>query len=187
MDPVRFVLDLYNTRAQGRYGLSAVNQQQHALQAATMAEQDGASPQRIVAALLHDVGHMIHALGEEPAANGVDDAHEKLAAAWLGEFFCPEVVEPVRLHVEAKRYLCATESSYAGKLGRDSVRSLALQGGPMTAVETTRFECLPFHQEAIRLRRIDDQAKNPTAVTMPVEHFLQYLELTLLSRGENPR
>jgi predicted HD phosphohydrolase len=102
------LLAIYAGRATRRYGLSDINQLQHALQSAAHAERDGCSPATVLAALLHDVGHMIHDLGEDPASAGVDDVHEELGAQWLAERFGPDVAEPVRLHVAAKRYLCAT-------------------------------------------------------------------------------
>src|SRR5215813_14208584 len=110
------LLSVYAGRATRRYGLSAINQLQHALQAAAHAERDGCTPATVLASLLHDVGHMIHGLGEDPAGRGIDDVHEELGAKWLGERFGPEVCEPVRLHVSAKRYLCTVESDYFGKL-----------------------------------------------------------------------
>ena len=117
-DPLRQeLLEIFVGRATRRYGLSEINQLQHALQSAALAEADGAPPATVLAALLHDVGHMIHDLGEDPASRGVDDVHEALGADWLAERFGPEVSEPVRLHVTAKRYLCTVEADYFGKLG----------------------------------------------------------------------
>ena len=97
------LLEIFQGRATRRYGLSAVSQLQHALQAAALAEADDAPPATVLASLLHDVGHMIHDLGEDPAGRGIDDVHEELGAKWLAERFGPEVSEPVRLHVAAKR------------------------------------------------------------------------------------
>src|SRR6478735_2031411 len=148
-DPVRQeLLTIFTGRATRRYGLSAINQLQHALQAAALAEADGAAPATVLASLLHDVGHMIHDLGEDPAARGLDDVHEELGAKWLADRFGPEVSEPVRLHVAAKRYLCAVESDYFGKLAADSVRSLKLQGGLMSPDELGAFRAHPQHAEA---------------------------------------
>ena len=176
-DPLRQqLLDVYAGRATRRYGLSAINQLQHALQAAAQAEADGCAPATVLAALLHDVGHMIHELGEDPASRGVDDVHEELGAAWLAKHFTPDVVEPVRLHVAAKRYLCATEPDYFAKLSSDSVRSLGLQGGPMSADEVEAFRRLPQHAEAVRLRRYDEGAKDPHAKTADFDHFLRHVE-----------
>jgi phosphonate degradation associated HDIG domain protein len=163
---------LLEQKASGRYGLTLVNQQQHALQAAWLAEREGRGDALVVAALLHDIGHMVHDLGENPADAGIDDRHEELGDAWLRAHFGPEVTEPVRLHVAAKRYLCAVEADYFAKLSSDSVKSLALQGGPMSAAEVAAFEALPQHREAVQLRRYDEQAKVKGLETPPVAHFL---------------
>ena len=113
------LLEIFAGRATRRYGLSDVNQLQHALQAAALAEADGAPPATVLASLLHDVGHMIHRLGEDPASRGVDDVHEQLGAEWLARRFGPDVSEPVRLHVAAKRYLCTVEPELAEVVGLD--------------------------------------------------------------------
>ena len=144
-----------------------------------MAERSGEPAAIIVAALVHDIGHMVHELGEDPARDGVDDLHEECGAEFLSQHFGPEVVEPVRLHVPAKRYLCAVDASYYSLLSEDSVRSLALQGGPMTASEVSDFERLPFASSAVRLRRLDEAAKNPDAETPPLEHFMRYVDEVL--------
>jgi phosphonate degradation associated HDIG domain protein len=169
------LLDIYVGRATRRYGLSAINQLQHALQAAALAEADAARPATVLASLLHDVGHMIHQLGDDPARRGVDDVHEELGGRWLADRFGPEVSEPVRLHVAAKRYLCAVEPDYFGKLSPDSVRSLGLQGGPMSADEISTFRAHPQHAEAVRLRRFDEAAKDPHAKTQDFDHFLRHV------------
>ena len=175
-DPLRQeLLDIFVGRATRRYGLSEINQLQHALQAAALAEADDAPPATVLASLLHDVGHMIHQLGEDPASRGVDDVHEELGARWLADRFGPEVSEPVRLHVAAKRYLCAAEPDYFGKLSPDSVRSLALQGGPMSADEVAEFRRHPLFTEAVRLRRFDEAAKDPRARTPDFDHFLRHV------------
>ncbi len=163
---------LLEHRASGRYGLTLINQQQHALQGAWLAEREGKGDAMIVAALLHDIGHMVHDLGDSPADAGIDDRHEELGHAWLQAHFGPEVTEPVRLHVAAKRYLCAVEADYFAKLSPDSVKSLALQGGPMSPAEVVAFEALPQHSEAVQLRRYDEQAKVKGLETPPVAHFM---------------
>jgi phosphonate degradation associated HDIG domain protein len=170
------LLQVYAGRATKRYGLSAINQLQHALQSAHLAERDGCAPATVLASLLHDVGHMIHDLGEDPAARGVDDVHEELGAEWLAKHFSPAVSEPVRLHVAAKRYLCTVESDYFGKLSPDSVRSLKLQGGLMSADELAAFQANPHHAEAVQLRRYDEAAKDPRATTPDFDHFLRHVE-----------
>jgi phosphonate degradation associated HDIG domain protein len=179
IDPRSSLIEIYSTKATGRYGLSAVNQLQHALQSAALAEAAGEPAAFIVAALLHDVGHMLHANGEDAAELGIDDTHEELAANWLVRHFGPDVAEPVRLHVPAKRYLCATHAGYFSKLSEDSVRSLALQGGPMSPAECADFESNPHFDAAVRLRLIDDRAKDPRAETAAFAHYLPYIDLAL--------
>jgi phosphonate degradation associated HDIG domain protein len=179
----RELLDIFVGRATRRYGLSDVNQLQHALQAAALAEADGAQPATVLASLLHDVGHMIHDLGEDPAARGIDDVHEARGAEWLAQRFRPEVSEPVRLHVAAKRYLCAVEPDYFAKLSPDSVRSLGLQGGPMSDDEIAAFRRHPQHAEAVRLRRYDEAAKDPRAATPDFDHFLRHVAVCQRHHG----
>ena len=171
------IATLLEGRGNGRYGLHDVTQLQHALQAAALAEAEGCSSALIAAALLHDVGHLVHDLGENPAGEGVDDRHEEVGRAWLGSIFGPEVTEPVRLHVAAKRYLCATEAGYSERLSPDSVLSLRLQGGPMTSAEAGAFRALPHAEAAVRLRRFDEAAKEKDLSTPPVAHFLPHLAL----------
>jgi phosphonate degradation associated HDIG domain protein len=166
-------------KGHGQYGLSDINQRQHALQAARLAEQEDAGPALVTAALLHDIGHMVHDLGHDPAAAGIDDRHEELGHDWLVRWFGPEVTEPVRLHVAAKRYLCAVDDSYFGKLSRDSVQSLALQGGPMSPAEVAAFEALAEYRAAVRLRRWDEGAKVKDLAVPGFDHFAPYVAACL--------
>ena len=170
------LLAIYGGRATRRYGLAEINQLQHALQAAALAEQAGEEPSLIAAALLHDIGHMIHQLGDDPAARGIDDRHEEQGARWLARRFPESVSEPVRLHVPAKRYLCGAEPDYFARLSPDSVRSLQLQGGPMSADEKRMFDREPWAAEAKKLRRFDEGAKDPQAGTRSFEHYLTYVD-----------
>src|SRR6516225_6317978 len=112
-----------------------VSQTEHALQTAWAAEQAGAASALIAAALLHDIGHLLHDLPEDCAHHGIDDAHEVRGARWLVQHFGPDVTEPVRLHVPAKRYLCSTDPAYRSQLSEASELSLKLQGGPFTPAE----------------------------------------------------
>ena len=172
-DPrLRRITELLTLKADGMYGLSAVNQRQHALQAAQLAQDTGCPDSLIVASLLHDIGHLVHDLGDNPAEVGIDDQHEQRGHQFLTAWFGPEVTEPVRLHVAAKRYLCATEADYFAKLSKDSVVSLSLQGGPMSAEEVAAFDALPRSADAVRLRRFDEQANVKHRETPPVQHFL---------------
>ncbi len=176
------IADLLTLKADGLYGLSDINQRQHALQAAWLAEQTGCPDSLVVASLLHDIGHMVHDLGDNPAAAGVDDRHEERGHEFLAAWFGPEVTEPVRLHVAAKRYLCATEAEYFSKLSKDSVLSLSLQGGPMSSAEVVAFDALPQSAAAVKLRRFDEQAKVKGLETPDVEHFLPAVERCLLAQ-----
>lgn len=187
MDPSCAILleiqALLEQKANGQYGLTLINQQQHALQGAWLAEQEGHDDAMIVAALLHDIGHMVHDFGDEPADKGIDDRHEELGHEWLKSYFGPEVTEPIRLHVAAKRYLCAIEPDYFAKLSADSVKSLALQGGPMSPKEVQAFESLPHYRQAVQLRRYDERAKVKGLVTPSVAYFMPVVSRCLNSMG----
>lgn len=157
------------------YGGEDVTQLEHALQAAMLAATEGAEPSLIVAALLHDVGHLLHDLPSDAPDHGIDDMHEVLAYNWLRRHFGPEVVEPIRMHVDAKRYLCATEKGYLESLSPASLQSLELQGGPFTPEEAREFERQPYFEEGIRLRRWDDLAKVEGLETPSLADFLEYV------------
>jgi len=140
---------------------------EHMLQAGALAEAAGTESPLVAAALLHDIGHL---LGED------EDRHGEAGANWLGQWFGDAVTEPVRLHVAAKRYLCVVDAGYFERLSAESVRTLSLQGGPMTAAEVAAFEALPFSRDAAAVRRWDDRAKD-TAVTPPrFAHFAPLLQ-----------
>ena len=169
------VFRVFNDYGHKMYG-EAVTELQHALQCATFAERAGESPQIIAACLLHDYGHLCHDLGEDIAARGVDALHENLGADRLSRFFTPEVVEPVRLHVAAKRYLCSREPEYLPGLSEASRHSLELQGGPMTDDEAVEFELHTHYEAAVRCRRYDDMGKVTGMTTPDLEHFRPHLE-----------
>lgn len=166
---------LFATRGDSEYGGEAVSQLEHALQAAAAAVADGADEPLVAAALLHDVGHLLHDLPVDAPEAGIDDHHENSAARFLETHFGPEVCEPVRLHVAAKRYLTAVEPDYLAKLSGPSVTSLMLQGGPMNAAEQEVFRANPHWQAALRLRRYDEAAKVAGAATPTLAHFLPLL------------
>jgi phosphonate degradation associated HDIG domain protein len=170
------IIDLFRQRGSSQYGHEAVTQLQHALQAAWLAEKEGAGAELISAALLHDVGHLLHDLPADAPEQGIDDRHEMLGDRWLRGHFGPAVVEPVRLHVDAKRYLCAVEAEYIGTLSEPSIQSLALQGGSMRSEEIAAFETHPHWRQAVRLRRWDDAAKDPSLETPAIEYFATQLD-----------
>lgn len=151
---------LFAARGSDLYG-EKVTQLQHAVQSAAAAVGRGCADELVVASLLHDIGHLIHDDAGAAYHNGVDDLHEELGAAWLTERFPPEVVEPARLHVDSKRYLCHAEPGYHDALSEASAKTLAMQGGPMTEDEAAAFREHPMFDEAILLRRFDDIGKNP--------------------------
>ena len=140
----------------------AVTIGEHMRQAGALAEAAGAAAPLVAAALLHDVGHL---LGESDARHGSGGAR------WLSQWFGLAVTEPVRLHVAAKRYLCATEPGYLELLSSESVRTLALQGGPMTPEQAAAFEALPGARDAVAVRRWDDEAKDPAVTPPEFAHF----------------
>lgn len=170
------VLLRFNQRGHLEYGES-VTQLQHALQTAFLAESEGAASTLIAAALLHDFGHLLHA--EDAAERGIDACHEESGAAYLEAHFQPAVIEPGRLHVAAKRYLCAVDASYLRDLSPASKRSLELQGGAYTREESTAFANRPYAQQAVRLRRWDDGGKVPNLCLPPIEHFIPALQAGL--------
>lgn len=157
-----------------------ITQRAHALQAAHFAREDRASETLIAAALLHDVGQFLNGAGEAAETEGRDARHEVNGGAWLARHFPASVVEPVRLHVAAKRYLCAVEPGYTEALSAASLLSLRLQGGPFTPEEARDFAALPFADEATRLRRYDDLGKQPDLTFAPLESYRGLLERLLL-------
>jgi phosphonate degradation associated HDIG domain protein len=170
------IFAMFASRGDEAYFGEPVSQTEHALQAAYQAEQEGAPDALVVAALVHDIGHLVHGHGEDVADRGVDAGHEAVGEAWLSRHFGPGVVEPVRLHVAAKRYLCAVDPEYQAQLSPASVQSLALQGGPFTGPMVREFEQHPYYREAVRLRRWDDLAKVPGLAVPGLEHYRGKLE-----------
>jgi len=174
--------EAFRRRGHDHYG-EGVSQQEHALQAAWLAEREGAPPALIVAALLHDIGHLLHDLPEDIADQDVDTEHESLGSAWLSQYFGPEVSEPVRLHVSAKRYLCAAEPGYLDQLSAASQQSLALQGGPFDTAAAAAFRAAPGAEAAILLRRWDDEAKIVGFATPDLAHFCGHVGASIAAPG----
>ena len=158
------------------YEGEGITQLEHALQTAAQAEAIGAPPTLIAAALLHDLGHLLNDQGETPTLRGVDDLHQFAALPFLRPLYGNDVLEPIRMHVDAKRYLCATRADYYAALSADSKRSLVLQGGVYSADEASRFIEQPHAEYAVKIRLWDDLAKIPGAATPPLAHFVPALE-----------
>jgi phosphonate degradation associated HDIG domain protein len=173
IDRIEALFAAHGTTAYDRARMESVSALEHALQCAQLAEWAGADAPLVAAALLHDLGSFIDADGEDDA---IDNSHELRALPLLTEAFAAAVTEPVRLHVQAKRYLVADDPGYAATLSSASVHSLALQGGPMSADERRLFEALPFAPQALQLRRWDDAAKQPGKKTPPLAYYLALLD-----------
>ena len=167
---------LFERKGDRMYSGEPVTQLEHALQTAQAAEAAGASAALITASLLHDLGHLLNDQGETPTARGIDDVHQYFALPFLRPLFDDDVLEPIRLHVEAKRYLCATRPGYLDALSADSVRSLALQGGPHSPSEAQAFIALPGASAAVLLRQWDDAAKTADRSTPTLSHFVPVME-----------
>lgn len=165
---------LFAARGGEQYSGEPVTQLEHALQCAALAESEGADDELVTAALLHDLGHLLHDLGETPTLRGVDDVHQYLALPFLRGVFGANVLGAIAGHVDAKRYLCATRPGYHAALSEDSKRSLQLQGGVFDAREASAFIAKPGADRAVRLRIWDDLAKTAGQATPPLAHFLEH-------------
>lgn len=176
------IIDLFQSKGHAQYDGEPVTQLEHALQSAHLAEQDGADSALITAALLHDLGHLLHELGGTPTQQGLDDLHQYRCLPFLRPLFGPATLEPIRLHVDAKRYLCARTPGYLASLSPDSQRSLVLQGGVFSDVQAQAFAALPHAGDALRLRRWDDSAKSADASTPGLMHFARHMAASMVAR-----
>lgn len=155
-----------------QYSGEGVSQLEHALQTAMLALEADATTELMIAALLHDLGHLLNKKGDTPSAHGIDDQHQFFAAHFLKEIFPASVCSPIRLHVDAKRALCALDHAYYEKLSEDSKRSLTLQGGVFNDSQLDAFLNTPYSKDAIKLRRWDDRAKVSGKKTLSLNYFL---------------
>jgi gamma-butyrobetaine dioxygenase len=184
MSPVDRIAELFTARGAADYLGEPVTLGAHLLQAGARAHAAGAPAALTAAALLHDVGHL---RGADPAddatelsgralMSGTDNDHGERGAAWLARWFPPDVTEPVRLHVAAKRYLCTAEPGYLAVLTPASVYSLSLQGGPMSDADAAAFQANRYADDAIAVRRWDDEAKDPAADVPGIDWYRPLLE-----------
>jgi gamma-butyrobetaine dioxygenase len=162
------IMQLFAVKGSSEYGGERVSQLEHALQSAHLAQTENAPPNMIVAALLHDIGHL---LAESP-----DAAHEEIGHDYVSNHFPASVSEPVRLHVAAKRYLCATDKHYLAQLSPASLESLHVQGGPMTDTELDAFEEEAFFNQAVTLRHWDDKAKTENLAVPALDAYRATLQ-----------
>ena len=173
---------LFSRRGGEQYSGEPVTQLEHALQSAALGEAEGADDELVTAALLHDIGHLIQDLGDTPTLRGIDDVHQYAAIPFLRGLFGDRVLGGVRLHVDAKRYLCATRAGYFEALSEDSKRSLVLQGGVFDAAQAAAFIAQPGAADAVRVRQWDDRAKVAAASTPPLSHFMARARRCTLAR-----
>jgi phosphonate degradation associated HDIG domain protein len=175
---IEHVLALYEEFGTFTYD-EELAQLDHALQTAALAAHEAASEELVVAALLHDVGHLLAIqAGRAEGESGVpaeDLTHEAVGARYLAGLFPPAVTGPIALHVRAKRYLCAMDSEYVAGLSAGSVRSLKLQGGPMSVTEVRVFERNPASASAVRLRGWDDGGKLDDLQVAPLSAYVEVL------------
>ena len=163
---------LFVRRGAEQYSGEPVTQLENALQCAALAEAEGADDELVTAAFLHDLGHLLQDLGKTRWLRGVDDVHQYAALPFLRGLFGERVLGGIQLHVDAKRYLCATRPGYHEALSEDSKRSLKLQGGTFSDEQAQTFIARPGAADAVRLRIWDDLAKTAGAPTPPLSHFM---------------
>ena len=180
MEPLETIIGLFVEHGARAYLGEPVSQLEHALQAARLAVEQDASDALVVAALLHDIGHLVDDHAADADERGVDERHEDKGDRFLCQYFEKDVTEPIRLHVSAKRYLCAADDVYLSRLSPASIRSLELQGGPMSRVEVVAFASLPYADAAIALRVWDDEAKLPGLEVPGLGEYIPYLQRTLM-------
>ena len=173
---IPFLGEIFERRGAEEYLGEQVTIAEHMLQGAQLAERAGASEEVIAAALLHDIGHFTHDFPVDAADHGIDSRHEEAGARVLKDWFPQIVLDCVREHVAAKRYLCATDPDYFARLSPASVHSLNLQGGPMQKDEVAAFERNPNHREIVRVRIWDDERKVPGQKTPGFAYYMPLLK-----------
>ena len=173
---VDFLAGIFERRGAEAYLGEDVTMSQHMLQGAELAEQAGAGDEMIAAALLHDIGHFTSEFPEDALHDDIDAHHEDAGARVLERFFPAVVVDCVRHHVAAKRYLCATDPAYRGRLSAASLHTLTLQGGPMDAAEAEEFARHPNLDAILQVRLWDDAGKDPDHEAPPFLRYAPVLE-----------
>ena len=170
------IFELYEQYGANAYFGEEVTQLEHALQTANLAAESGASDCLVVAALIHDIGHLLPGHSKVDFELAAYLKHEEIGGRWLAYYFDEETTQPALLHVEAKRYLCATDKGYFEGLSDASKLSLQKQGDAMSREEMDKFETLPFYREALELRVWDDAAKIPGLPVPGLEKYKEKIE-----------
>ena len=177
---------LFAREGSSLYGGEAISQAEHALQCAWAAEQQGDDDALVVACLLHDLGHLLNEQGDTPSLRGIDDTHQYFALPFLRGLFPDALLDSIKLHVDAKRYLCQANPAYFAKLSDDSKRSLVLQGGVFGAEQAAAFIAQPGARDAVMLRQWDDLAKQAELPTPSLAHFMTRAARCALPRRQSP-
>jgi predicted HD phosphohydrolase len=168
------ILGAYETGGDLDYGEN-ISMREHMLQTACLAEQDGNEERIIIAALLHDYGHLVCQQPNDIFAEGGDNFHQVLGARALENWFDEEIVGAVRLHVDAKRYLCAANNNYLARLSDASITTLGVQGAPMNNEEMIEFRKHAGYKMALTIRVYDDLGKVPGMPRPELEYYLPML------------
>lgn len=177
---VGFILDLFAQRGAEEYMGESVSMAQHMEQSAACAVADAAPDDLVIASLLHDIGHFVGDFPIDSLENGIDNYHEEIGARFLEPYYPSSVTEPIRLHVAAKKYLCAVDDHYFENLSPASKQSLQVQGGPMEKTEIDIFKANYHHQAAIKVRLYDDDGKVAGLDIKPVGSYREKLDSLLL-------
>ena len=170
---IRALFEQYGNLA---YSGEPVTQLEHALQSGSLAQEARVGDELVAAAFLHDLGHLLNRQGDTPTERGIDDLHQYFALPFLRPVLPDAVLEPIRLHVDAKRCLCAIDDKYFRQLSADSIRSLELQGGIFSSEEAEAFLAKPYAEDALNVRKWDDRAKEQNRATPDLDHFMGVVE-----------
>lgn len=179
MRVIDFIRTQYTENGHVAYG-EHISMTNHMLQSAFYAEQAGSSKEVVVAAFLHDIGHLLHGLPEDISDHGIDGFHEDIGERCLKGYLPTLVTDCIRLHVQAKRYMCTLKPAYYEKLTGASRESLAIQGGLMSDQEVAAFESEPYYKEAMRVRVYDDMGKQAELEHPDLDYYLKLTEECLV-------
>ncbi|MCG8493740.1 MAG: HD domain-containing protein [Sneathiellales bacterium] len=173
---VPFIEDIFLRRGSDSYLGEEVTMSEHMLQGALLAEKAGADEELVAAALLHDIGHYTSEFPEDALENGINNHHDEAGASVLSQFFPRRVVDCVRYHVDAKRYLCAVDPGYFDRLSDASIHTLNLQGGPMSEIEVIGFRALEYCEDVIQVRIWDEEGKVKGVITPEFSYYVPLLQ-----------